>query len=167
MMMTKMKLKNKSRTRNVPPQRPALSQFVGASSLYNNALRTTSPVTMMVLAITRVRQHLRQAAKHRADGHFDEETRERSIVVGKLRGLRAVVAPNEAPELSRDLMAFYTRMLRVLTRVGRNIPQETRYSFVDRHLEAMARQWNQVALGNTETASSAQSPEKSRFNQVL
>lgn len=166
--MTKMKLRNKFRSRDAQhPPRPALSQFVGASSLYNNALRTTSPMTMMVLAITRVRQHLRQAAKHRAEGQFEEETRERSLVLGKLRGLRAVVAPDDAPELSRDLMAFYTRMLRVLTRAGRDIPRETRYSYVDRHLEAMARQWNQVALGNTETASSLQSPEKSRFNQVL
>ncbi|MEQ5778248.1 flagellar protein FliS [Thalassospira sp. NFXS8] len=166
--MTKMKLRNKSRSRDAQhPPHPALSQFVGASSLYNNALRTTSPVTMMVLAITRVRQHLRQAAKHRAEGQFEEEIRERSLVLGKLRGLRAVVAPNDAPELSRDLMAFYTRMLRVLTRAGRDIPRETRYSYVDRHLEAMARQWNQIALGNTETASSLQSPEKSRFNQVL
>ncbi|OSQ37026.1 hypothetical protein TMES_16415 [Thalassospira mesophila] len=162
-----MKLRNKSRSRDVQPQRPALSAFVGASSLYNNALRTTSPMTMMVLAITRVRQHLRQAGKHRAEGQFDEETRERSIVLGKLRGLRAVVAPTDAPELSRDLMAFYTRMLRVLTRAGRDVPQETRYSYVDRHLEAMARQWNQVALGNSETANPSQLPEKSRFNQVL
>ncbi|WP_157831781.1 flagellar protein FliS [Thalassospira marina] len=166
-MMTKMKLKNRSRTREAQAPRPALNQFVGASSLYNNALRTTSPMTMMVLAITRVRQHLRLALKFHTDGQFDEETRERAIVLGKLRGLRAVVAPVDAPELSRDLMAFYTRMLRVLTRSNRDIPHETRYSYVDRHLEAMARQWNQVALGNTETSNPSQLPEKSRFNQVL
>ncbi|OSQ50390.1 flagellar protein FliS [Thalassospira alkalitolerans] len=133
-------------------------RFAGASSQYNNALRTTSPIAMMVIAITRTRQHLRAAKQHREEKHFDLEHQEKAIAINRLRALQAIVAPKSAPELSRDLYAFYARMIKLLARNGRETPLEERYVFVDRNLEALAKQWESFKSVNPRSAGSKQVP---------
>ncbi|HBN51373.1 MULTISPECIES: flagellar protein FliS [Thalassospira] len=127
-------------------------RFAGASAQYNNALRTTSPVAMMVIAITRTRQHLRAAKQYREEKHFDLERQEKAIAVNRLRALQAVVSPKSAPELSRDLYAFYARMIKLLARNGRKTPLEERYEIVDRNLETLAKQWESFKSVNSQAA---------------
>ncbi|HBS24942.1 flagellar protein FliS, partial [Thalassospira sp.] len=122
------------------------------SAQYNNALRTTSPLAMMVIAITRTRQHLRAAKQHREEKRFDLERQEKSIVVNRLRALQAIVSPKSAPELSRDLYAFYARMIKLLARNGRKTPLEERYEIVDRNLETLAKQWESFKSVNSQAA---------------
>ncbi|KZB54209.1 flagellar protein FliS [Thalassospira xiamenensis] len=131
-------------------------RFAGASAQYNNALRTTSPLAMMVIAITRTRQHLRAAKQHREEKRFDLERQEKSIVVNRLRALQAIVSPKSAPELSRDLYAFYARMIRILARNGRKTPLEERYEIVDRNLETLAKQWQSFKSVNSQAAGQQQ-----------
>ncbi|WP_147252114.1 flagellar protein FliS [Thalassospira profundimaris] len=134
-------------------------RFAGASAQYNNALRTTSPVAMMTIAITRTRQHLRAALKYRGENKFDLESREKAIVVTRLKALQACVAPRTAPELSRDLFAFYARMIKLLARNRRDASMEERYEVVDRNLQELAREWekfSKVDPGRTVQAQSGQ-----------
>ena len=127
-------------------------RFAGASAQYNNALRTTSPLAMMVIAIALTRQHLRAAKQHREEKRFDLERQEKSIVVNRLRALQAIVSPKSAPELSRDLYAFYARMIKLLARNGRKTPLEERYEIVDRNLETLAKQWESFKSVNSQAA---------------
>lgn len=120
-------------------------RHAGASAQYNNALRTTSPIAMMVIAITQTRKHLRLAMEYRAEKRFDLECREKSIAIKRLKGLRACVAPETAPELSRDLFAFYARMIKLLARNRGGASMEERYGIVDRNLQELAREWEKFS----------------------
>lgn len=135
-------------------------RYAGASAQYNNALRTTSPVAMMVIAITRTRHHLRTALQYRVDKKFDLENREKAGVVKRLKALQACIAPDTAPELSRDLFAFYARMIKLLARNRRDASMEERYAVVDRNLQELAREWekfSKVDPGRTVHAQSGHS----------
>ncbi|MDP2700351.1 flagellar protein FliS [Thalassospira sp.] len=145
------------------------NHYANASSRYNQALRTISPVMMMITVITQIRQNLKQAAHHRAAKKFDLEQQEKSTALGKIRGLRAVVSFENAPELSRDLYAFYTRLLRLLSSGGRATPIENRYILADQQLEALAAEWKRVAA-ESKNVPSAVPPShtgKQLLNQVL
>ena len=132
-------------------------RYAGASAQYNNALRTTSPVAMMVIAITKTRHHLRNALKHRGEKKFDQETREKGIVINRLKALQACVSPDSAPELSRDLFAFYARMIKLLARNRRDASMEERYEVVDRNLQELAREWEKFSKVDPSRTVQAQS----------
>ncbi|HAY49814.1 MAG: hypothetical protein CMO04_07195 [Thalassospira sp.] len=132
-------------------------RYAGASAQYNNALRTTSPVAMMAIAITRTRQHLRLAAQYRSEKKFDLEGREKAVVVTRLKALQACIAPKSAPELSRDLFAFYARMIKLLARNRRDASMEERYEVVDRNLQELAREWEKFSKVDPSRTVQAQS----------
>ncbi|MBX2832598.1 MAG: flagellar protein FliS [Rhodospirillales bacterium] len=146
---------------NYTPTAPQQAyRYAGASAQYNNALRTTSPVAMMVIAITKTRHHLRNALQYRVDKKFDLESREKAVAVKRLKALQACVAPDAAPELSRDLFAFYARMIKLLARNRRDASMEERYAVVDRNLQELARKWekfSKVDPGRTVQAQSGHS----------
>jgi len=74
--------------------------------------------------------------------------------------LQACVAPSAAPELSRDLFAFYARMIKLLARNRRDASMEERYAVVDRNLQELARKWekfSKVDPGRTVQAQSGHS----------
>lgn len=137
-----------------------LNRYAGASAQYNNALRTTSPMAMMVIAITRTRQHLRAAMEHRANKRFDLETQEKATLITRLKALQACISPANAPELSRDLFAFYARMIKLLSRHRKDGSMEERYEIVDRNLQELAREWEKISKvdpGRTVQAQNGQS----------
>lgn len=123
----------------------SIARHAGASAQYNNALRTTSPIAMMVIAITRTRQHIRAASQYRTEKRFDMETREKAIAIKRLKALQAIVSVKSAPELSRDLFAFYARMVKVLSRHRKGPSIEERYAVVDRNLQELAREWEKFS----------------------
>lgn len=129
----------------------------GVTALYNNALRTTSPVAMMVIALTKTRQHLREARQFREQGNFEKEHQEKAIAVKRLKALQACIAPDSAPELSRDLFAFYARMIKLLARNRRGGSMEERYEVVDRNLQELAREWEKFSKVDPRRTVQAQS----------
>ena len=138
----------------------AIARYAGASAQYNNALRTTSRVAMMVIAITGTCQHIRAPRQHRDVKRFDMEMREKALVIKRLKALQAVVSPKSAPDLSRDLFAFYARMIKLLSRHRREPSMEERYAIVDRNLQELARAWekfSKVDPGRTVQAQSGHS----------
>jgi len=129
----------------------------GVTALYNSALRTTSPVAMMVIALTKTRQHIRQACQFRKQRNFQQEHQEKAIAIKRLRALQACIAPDSAPELSRDLFAFYARMIKLLARNRRDGSMEERYEVVDRNLQELAREWEKFSKVDPRRTVQAQS----------
>jgi len=141
-------------------------RYSGAAAQYNNALRTTSPISMMVVAITRTRQHLRAALQHRQEKYFDLENKEKAIAINRLKALQAVIAPNTAPELSRDLFAFYARMVKLLQYRRKDSSMEERYEIVDGNLQTLARQWEKFTKPEV-TSSPGEQTARTMIGKVL